>query len=211
MFFRRLWCRIQRIPLPSADTTDRDDAQQDFPTISSTSSTKEEIECEFSEKKKRKIRADSCEKEKRKSAKRSLEHCKAGLARDDCLDDTIEHDNNYEGDVATFSSDHAVQTAPIKSNSKTRIAYEGRTPLARGDDSTWLSEAECFIRQEIVEVFTANDEDLKQNGNPEIGQVGVRCFYCAENKAPKDRDIGHARYPSVVAAMQQAVWDLQRR
>ena len=62
-----------------------------------------------------------------------------------------------------------------------------------------------------MEVFTAQDEDLKLNGDLEIGQVGVRCFFCAENKSPQDREKGHAYYPSVVAAIQQSVSDLQTR
>jgi hypothetical protein len=74
-----------------------------------------------------------------------------------------------------------------------------------------LSITDCFLRQEIVEVFTAQEEDLKLNGDAEIGQVGVRCFYCAENKSAEDRDKGYACYPSVVATIQQSVSDLNSR
>lgn len=46
-----------------------------------------------------------------------------------------------------------------------------------------------------------------------LRSVGQECdvFFCAENKSPKDREKGHAYYPSVVAAIQQAVSVLQTR
>ena len=211
MFFRRLWCRIQRIPLPPPGTTGSDDIEKDFESTSSLPPPKEETQNESLGKKKRKIRDYSREKDNRKTAKWSLEHRKAGHADDDRPDNTIVNDDIYEVGGANFSPDRTVKTAAIRTNSKTRIAYQGRTPLARGDDSCWLSEADSFIRREMVEVFTAQDVDLKSNGNLEIGQVGVRCFFCAENKSPKDREKGHAYFPSVVAGIQQAVSDLQTR
>lgn len=91
------------------------------------------------------------------------------------------------------------------------VVYRGRSHLNRGDDPHWLSEAECYIRRELTEVFTAQEEDLELSGDPELGQVGVRCFFCAENRAPADRHRGHVYYPSSVGAVQQAVADLQRR
>jgi len=92
-----------------------------------------------------------------------------------------------------------------------QILYTGRTRLTRNDDTHWLSESDCFIRQELAEIFTATKEDLGMFGDPEIGQVGVRCFYCAENKSVGDRGRGHVYFPRSVAGVQQVVSDLQRR
>lgn len=97
----------------------------------------------------------------------------------------------------------------VKNN--THITYQGRARLTRGDDLHWLSESDCFIRQELADVFTAQEEDLGLFGDPQIGQVGVRCFYCAENLPLEERRAGHLYYPSSVASLQQAVSDLHRR
>ena len=138
MFFRRLWCRIQRIPLPTPGTIGSDDKEKE---TSASSPDNDGKQSEILEKKKRKISAISCEKDNsRKSAKRPLEHRKADHAHGDSPDDTLEHDK-HEGGSATFTPDRAAKTASIRSNSKTRSVYQGRTPLARGDDSCWLSEA----------------------------------------------------------------------
>jgi hypothetical protein len=96
-------------------------------------------------------------------------------------------------------------------NENKRIIYQGRTRLSRGDDPHWLSEADCFIRRELAEVFSAKEEHLEMYGEPEIGQVGVRCFYCAENKDTEDRSKTHAFFPLSVGGVQQAVADLSRR
>jgi hypothetical protein len=126
----------------------------------------------------------------------------------------VEFDNVHEeGDIKShhergdFSSSNAANSA----RNNAPIAYQGRARLTRGDDLHWLSESDCFIRQELAEVFTAQEEDLGLFGDPQIGQVGVRCFYCAQNLPSEERGRGHVYYPSSVAAVQQAVSDLQRR
>jgi hypothetical protein len=222
VFFRRLWCRIQRIPLPYSVITGSDDSEKVLPPISSLPALKEERNYEFQEKTKRKIRADSCEKDTRKSAKWSAENLKIGHVNNDCSDsdlddselkddDTIGYDNGRGAGSSHVPPDRTATTVSLRANNTTHLAYQGRMPLAREDDTYWLSETDCFIRKEIVEVFTAQVEDMELFGHPEIGQVGVRCCYCAKNKSPRDRNGGHVFYPSAVAALQQAVSDLRRR
>ena len=126
---------------------------------------------------------------------------------------TIEFDNVHGESTSTTSSHPKATTANMISNANEnkRIIYQGRTRLSRGDDPHWLSEADCFIRQELAEVFSAKEEDLELYGEPEIGQVGVRCFYCAEKKDTEDRSKTHAFFPLSVGGVQQAVADLSRR
>jgi len=239
VFFRRLWCRIQRIPLPKHDKPSSpltaDDCEspekdeKDSPSQSPSLATEESITAtpsETPEGKKRNETADSTEKENRKIAKRTLERHKNDHARNNSSNsdmegdggggvvEMVEFDNVHEGGDITSHHDHGDFDSTISANSaknNAHIVYRGRARLKRRDDLHWLSEVDCFIRQELAEVFTAQEEDLDSFGDPQIGQVEVRCFYCAENLAPDERRGGHAYYPSSVAAVQQAVSDLQRR
>ncbi len=230
VFFRRLWCRIQRIPLPKNDNpsspptvNDCETQKKDSPPPSPSLANEEGITTPPSgtpEGKKRKKTADSTEKENRKTQK--IDHARNDSSSNSDVEgdggggvvEMVEFDNVHEEADINSHHDHGDFASTTASNSaeyNANIIYRGRARLTRGDDLHWLSEADCFIRQELAEVFTAQEEDLDLFGDPQIGQVGVRCFYCAENLAPEERRGGHVYYPSSVAAVQQAVSDLQRR
>jgi len=241
VFFHRLWCRIQRIPLPKNEKASASGGAPGSPETQSSPSSpggKEKKSTTTTpsdsgspeRKKKRKKSVDGSEKKDdkhRKSARRSLDKYKIDYddhGSDSDLEDndegaveTVEFDNvhhNDEGSIMKSPSREPTSTATIAAsaaNERSQIIYQGRTRLTRHDDPHWLSESDCFIRQELTEIFTATTEDLELYGDPEIGQVGVRCFYCAENKAVEDRGRGHVYYPRSVGGVQQAVSDLQRR
>lgn len=155
----------------------------------------------------------------RKSARRSPEKYKVKYTHgSDSDEDVVEFDSVHRetaksptggGPVSVHVPTRAVATAITMD--KPHTLYQGRARLMRGDDTHWLSEADCYIRQELAEVFTAQEEDVALFADLEIGQVGIRCFYCAENKAQKDRNSSHCSFPSTVAGIQNAVSDLQRR
>jgi len=162
------------------------------------------------------------DEDNRKSARRSPEKYKVKYTHgSDSDEDVVEFDNVHRetaksstswggpGPVSVHVPTRAVATAITMD--KPHTLYQGRARLMRGDDTHWLSEADCYIRQELAEVFTAQEEDVALFADLEIGQVGIRCFYCAENKAPKDRNSSHCSFPSTVAGIQNAVSDLQRR
>lgn len=109
------------------------------------------------------------------------------------------------------ASDELVSHGAVEELDGGNVVFKGRVRLSREDDPHWLSDAQCFIRQELTEVFTAGDDDIALGGASENGQVGVRCVYCAKNRSLEDRPSGHAYYPSSVSSIQQAVSDLQRR
>ncbi len=174
--------------------------------------------------KKRRKTSHSSDNECRKNVKRLQETRKidydCSKSDEECDGDVggvvemVEFDNVHEeGDVISHHerSDFASSNAAHSAKNNAHIAYQGRARLTRGDDLHWLSESDCFIRQELAEVFTAQEEDLGLHGDPQIGQVGVRCFYCAENLPSGERRGGHVYYPSSVAAVQLAVSNLQRR
>lgn len=140
------------------------------------------------------------ENDNSKNAKHTPEKKREGESRDinsDAEDSearaapqTIQFDNVHHdaSALASLSSPKRATNATAVENS--HVVYQGRTRLTRGDDPHWLSEADCFIRQELAEVFTAHGPDLDLFGDPEKGQVGIRCFYCAKNKPPEERNRG---------------------
>ena len=91
------------------------------------------------------------------------------------------------------------------------IVYHGSAPLTRNDDINWLSELQCFVRTDMVEIFSAKKNDVELDDEDIVeGQVGVRCAYCAKLSADERPD-GHAYFPDSVSAIYQNVSDLQRR
>lgn len=130
------------------------------------------------------------------------------------MDDLDADDNNAEEVAMEVAievvSSPALPKIPEKKAPKA-VIYEGQMRLSKGDDPHWLSDAHCFIRKELVEAFSAREEDIGPGGASEIGQVGFRCVYCAEQEPPGHRPKGHVYFPSSVTSIQQVVSDLQRR
>jgi hypothetical protein len=78
--------------------------------------------------------------------------------------------------------------------------------LATNEDHNWLSELQCFIRQEILEVFRATSEDVRVRNNSkhlETQQVGIRCRFCA-HLPPSGRASRSSAFPSSVLQIYQS-------
>ena len=180
VFFHRLWCRIQRIPLPKQEKIEESPGKT--PNITRSNSSP------GSSGKKRKKSIDIGHEEEPPVKKSAI------------LETSKSHDANIEVKMDRES--------PSMNNIST--AFQGSARLSRGDDPHWLSDACCFIRRELVEVFTASEDDVDSANATSPGQVGVRCVYCAQ--LPRDaRPKGHAYFPTSVAGIQDVVSDLQRR
>ena len=220
VFFHRLWCRIQRIPLPKFEKSFERDAPD-----------KEDEEL-WSGKKRRKSVDSYCDYE---SEPYSDDH----NSRHEMDGSDVECDEKFTIMQSAETLEQAEKFKRVESMDKVQklemydednlihqVAYpdvsedsdgekyaifKGQVRLSREDDPHWLSDAHCFIRQELTEVFSAREEDLGPAGASEIGQVGIRCVYCAESKSPEDRPKGHVYYPSSISSIQQVVSDLQRR
>jgi hypothetical protein len=85
----------------------------------------------------------------------------------------------------------------------------GRQPVCMymDCDDESLSEYQCFLRNQI-ELFEATNEDLqlnaqKMNKSVVLGQVGIRCRYCAQ-KAPWTRARGAVYYSATRDGLYQA-------
>lgn len=89
-----------------------------------------------------------------------------------------------------------------------------RMLLAMPNDSDSLSDRQCYVRTNFVEVFAATDKDVSarhSKGAQKLikGQVGIRCIHCSHLR-PKDRAERAVCYPSSVSRIYQTVADMQR-
>ena len=86
--------------------------------------------------------------------------------------------------------------------------------LAMPQDVDCLSDRQCFVRSELVEVFCATNTDVSVRHSKgaqklSVGQVGIRCRFC--HCLPiKDRAERAVCFPSTLSRIYQTVADMQR-
>lgn len=230
MFFHRLWCRIQRIPLPKNDKAHAAALRAIFAAKAEETPEMEPLSPSTIRDEASPILGSPDRKRKHYDNLSEIDGHKKLFFEGHLGENTnlagieSDSDSNVDGrEVVKFDSVHPtnaenISSFPVNETAasaatigESNIVYHGRARLSRDDDLYWLSEADCFIRQELTEVFTAKKSDKELFGQPEIGQVGLRCFYCAEQKRPEDRNRGHVFFPSSLTGLQQAASDLQRR
>lgn len=80
--------------------------------------------------------------------------------------------------------------------------------LSTPGDSTWLSQFNCFVRSECLEMFVANAEDImKDRRKPQrinMTQVGIRCRFCAHIEHTKRKKYS-ATFPSKLNSIYESV------
>lgn len=91
--------------------------------------------------------------------------------------------------------------------------YHGSVSLAKSDDRHWLSELECFVREELVEVFSFKARDSLAGyigeREPCPGQLGIRCKTC-KSLDPSERTNGCITFPMTVSHFQPKVSEMIR-
>lgn len=92
--------------------------------------------------------------------------------------------------------------------------HHKRMLLAMPTDSDSLSDRQCYVRSEMVEIFAATGKDVTSRhskGAQKLveGQVGIRCIHCSHLR-PRDRAERAVCYPSSVSRIYQTVADMQR-
>lgn len=95
-----------------------------------------------------------------------------------------------------------------------RPMNKARLLLAMPTDSDSLSDRQCYVRSEMVEIFAATEKDVSSRhskGAQKLveGQVGIRCVHCAHLR-PRDRAERAVCYPSSISRIYQTVADMQR-
>jgi hypothetical protein len=99
-------------------------------------------------------------------------------------------------------------------NGKTRKSSSVVLLLSQSKDKESLSDRQCYVRSNFVELFTASDKDAlarHSRGAQKLnaGQVGIRCIYCV-HLPQKERSERAICYPSSLSRIYQTVADMQR-
>ena len=107
------------------------------------------------------------------------------------------------------SNVHVDENAEYATNND-RVTYLLSTPM----DADSLSDRQCYVRSHFVELFISNADDVQARHSRgaqklNVGQVGMRCAYCAKLK-PRDRAERAVCYPSSISRIYQTVADMQR-
>jgi hypothetical protein len=89
-----------------------------------------------------------------------------------------------------------------------------RMLLAMPNDTESLSNRQCYVRTDFVEVFAASEKDVASRHSKgaqklSVGQVGIRCIHCSHLRT-KDRAERAVCYPSSISRIYQTVADMQR-
>lgn len=91
-------------------------------------------------------------------------------------------------------------------------------PLAMPTDNQWLTPLYCFVREKIVEVFTATQKDVDAPSRGKrrtilLNQVGIRCPHCSPLKVGNygAYRLGSVYYPLQISAMYNATMNLLQR
>ncbi|CAB9511321.1 expressed unknown protein [Seminavis robusta] len=122
-------------------------------------------------------------------------------------------------DIPTFSTASTPSHLPlppvIEEGAAAHYSQRSHIPLGIDEDNNWLTEFQCFIRFDLIEVVQASrhvDQMNKNggggnnggNGNGEtFQQVGVRCRYCA-HLHPGQRASRSSAFPSSIRQLYQS-------
>jgi hypothetical protein len=228
VFFHRLWCRIQRIPLPKTYASGEIDSKPS-PEISTGATTPQFT----NPTKKRK----SLGSEDDNSSRYSVDDSKAISMPKETYDSDFcysadrarrEEEETMEMEDATGAGDFDMEDAPIHPTATTLSnvdspppvtkpvelmpgMWSGAVALTKPDDVYWLSEQDCYLRQELIQFFTAEKDDVASGSAVEVGQAGIRCVWCARNVMREARLKNHACFPKAINSIQEDAADLKRR
>ncbi len=86
--------------------------------------------------------------------------------------------------------------------------------LGMPSDEDCLSDRQCYVRSNFVELFAATEADVAARHSKgaqklHVGQIGIRCKHCKSLRS-KDRAERAVCYPSSVSRIYQTVADMQR-
>jgi hypothetical protein len=127
------------------------------------------------------------------------------------VSDTTEEANNSNTSSTTPGVDPTSTTQTSSSIITAEPFLTGRPsiPLYLSCNPDYLSDYQCLIRKHI-ELFEACEKDvnngrIKGRNKPIVlGQVGIRCMFCAHLYPPEDRARGAMYYPHKLAGIYQA-------
>ena len=234
VFFHRLWCRIQRLPL-----SDDEEEKKKKKGSGTWSRPKKPIPSKKSPSKKRPAsssltdasQANGTGDNASNETSASHNHDEDGDSEETSEETETEDDGSSDEDDG--DDDDSVPArgtlngsgknsgmkslmSPSSGMKKKGNRYnwnEGCVRLTKTDDPHWLSEMHCYVRSELVEVFSLRKKDVLEGYSgrkePVIGQVGVRCAFC--KSLPKgEKPNGYLHFPESLSAIHTKVSDLIR-
>jgi hypothetical protein len=161
VFFHRLWCRIQGVPIDEFENIEAKIGRQKGARNKKRFSTKQS------------------KKRKNSSDQMSSDSDSASTDDEDGDDDqteTEEEEEEEEEEEPMFKKrkkqakvlppvnmeyDDSADEESVNATEDGNAIFHGCVSLARDDDTYWLSELQCFVRSNMVEVFSAKKEDVQ--------------------------------------------------
>ena len=218
VFFRRLWCRLQGLPMDDETVTRK--------RGTGTYTRRKGI---YGKKGKRRSKSpaegssvdsdDSDDEDDDRSAHESSADDDETVTEDE--DTSTDEDDDMSDDEKPRAVSKSAKSKPramqlsLKKSPKKPISkwYEGCVRLTKSDDPHWLSEMQCYVRSDLVEVFSLKKKDTLDGyvgrKEPSVGQVGIRCVFC--KSLPKvERPGGCVYFPDSLSSIHSKVGDLIR-
>jgi len=199
VFFRRLWCRIQGLPLDEAS--------------------------EGKGKKKRYRKPGVKPKKKKKSSggdngiySDDDEEADMTPVKTPAKKSSTSSGDETETESSEGESDDGGKTSSSrksKSISKKKQSpwFDGCVRLTKHDDSNWLSELQCFARSDLVEVFCWRVKDAlagySGRKDPSNGQVGIRCVF-SKNLPDSEKPSNCVMFPENLESIPTKVGEMLR-
>lgn len=185
VFFHRLWCRIQGLPIEEKGEPAMKDAKKKKPKP--VKAKKEESDEEQNE---------------------------SGSSGEDTDAESSGDESGDKGSPSSKSKAKAKGSPKSPAKKPEKIPWvDGCVRLTKVDDPKWISEMECFARSDLVEVFSLKKDDSLEGHNgrkePSLGQVGVRCVFC-KNLDIAERPSGYMCFPDSVATIHTKVGEMIR-
>eukprot|EP00934_Nitzschia_sp_Nitz4_P007239 Nitzschia sp. Nitz4//scaffold11_size288233//216253//219668//NITZ4_000803-RA/size288233-snap-gene-0.57-mRNA-1//-1//CDS//3329534161//7229//frame0 len=197
VFFNRLWCRIQGLPL---------EVEKPEPAKEKKRAGRPKKTPAKKGKKKQDIESDNdsmADEEEEEAPPKLTESSDEDSASESSRGDEEEDNGEVESPQKTSS----------KGKSKSTSWSKGCVRLTKPDDPHWLTEMQCFARSDLVEVFSYAEGDSLEGytgrKEPAIGQVGIRCVFCKRLEASK-RPAGCIAFPDNLPAIHTKVMDMLR-
>lgn len=199
VFFRRLWCRIQGLPLDEASEGKGKKKRYRKPGVKPKKKKKTSDDDNG-------IYSDGDEDDGREPMKAPPR--KSASSGEETETESSEGESDDEGGKTSSRN-------KSKSSSKKKQSpwFDGCVRLTKHDDSNWLSELQCFARSDLVEVFCWKEKD-KLDGysgrkEPSNGQVGIRCVF-TKNLPASEKPSGCMVFPESLEAIHTKVGEMLR-
>lgn len=121
--------------------------------------------------------------------------------------DGIQRPQQEPSQVATFSTSTtpALQMLPpvMEEGAAPHFSQRNHIPLGIDEDNNWLTEFQCFIRFDLIEVVQASRHADQQANKEGFHQIGIRCRYCAHIH-PGQRASRSSAFPSSIRQLYQS-------